>query len=153
MDSSQEPKNVVKATLFNEIADKFSSIIQEGNVYVFCGADVKPKNSKFNQTKHDVEVIFNRNTTIEVSDDSRHIPTKTYDFTPIEKIQDQEKYAEVDVLACLLTIGDERTVNLKSGGTSTLKEYTVYDESCFYFCFGYVLEDWFFVKCFEKSRC
>ena len=87
MDSSQEPKNIVKGTFFNEIADKFIPIIKEGDVYVFCGGEIKQKNAKFNQTKLDVEIIFNRKTTIEVSDDSRHIPTCAYDFTPIEKIQ------------------------------------------------------------------
>lgn len=30
----------------------------------------------------------------------------------------------------MLAVGDERSVNLKSGGTTLLKEYTIYDESC-----------------------
>ena len=74
IDCSQEPRSVVQAIFLNEIADKFSSILQEGNVYVFFGGEVRLKNAKFNPTKHVIEVIFNRNTTIEFSDDSGLLP-------------------------------------------------------------------------------
>lgn len=129
IDSSQEPKNCIKASCFNEVAEKFHAILKVGQVYIFSSADIKPRNARWNNTKHEAEQILNKNTTIEASDDSSSIPEKTYDFTPIIQVADMEKYTELDILACVLSIGDERSINLKAGGTSTVREYTIYDES------------------------
>jgi ssDNA-binding replication factor A large subunit len=60
------------ATFFNDIAEKWDAILQEGKVYLFSGGSVKIANQKYNSIKNDYCIIFDRNSEIkETIDDAK----------------------------------------------------------------------------------
>ena len=129
-DGSHEPKNVIKGSFFNETAEKFEDFLKEGCVYVFSGALTQPRNRSFNHTKHDVELKFNAKTTIEVCNESKFIPLQSNNFTSISEIENLDNHCEIDVLCCMLAVGDEKDVNLKNGEACRKRNYVIFDESC-----------------------
>ena len=131
MDNSGSPKNIIKGTFFNELALKFNEILEESKVFVFSGGEIKPKNARFNTTKHDCEITFNRNTQItqQADDESATIAQQSYHFELLPSIERYEKYHELDVLVIVKGIGAIEEINLKAGGTRSKRVASVYDES------------------------
>ena len=131
MDNSGSPKNIIKGTFFNEQALKYNEILEESKVFVFSGGEIKPKNARFNTTKHDCEITFNRNTQItqQADDESATIAQENYHFELLPSIERYEKYHELDVLVIVKSIGPIEEVNLRAGGTRSKRVAKVYDES------------------------
>lgn len=129
MDDSQPPKNVLKATFFNELALQYNDILEIDKVYTFAGGDIKPKNTRYNSTKHDCEMVFNRNTVITSNADSKRIPRQKDDFELLSCIEKYEKYHELDVMVVVESVSDPEEVNLKLGGTKSKKNLKIWDES------------------------
>jgi ssDNA-binding replication factor A large subunit len=50
----------IQATFFNDGYDKFYSRITEGSVYIFSGGQIKDCNPKYNKTKNNLEIIFDK---------------------------------------------------------------------------------------------
>ena len=65
IDDSEKPLNQIKITMFNDTADRYYDMLQEKQIFVFQGLDVKPKNGRFNKLPHEFELILNRDCVIE----------------------------------------------------------------------------------------
>lgn len=129
MDDSKAPKNIVKCTFFNEMAVQYFDLIQLQNVYTFSGGDIKPKNPRFNTTKHDCEVTFNRNTQISSMADSSKIPKQKDNFELLSCIEKYEKYHEIDIMVLVKSVSECEQINLKAGGVKNKRVIKVFDES------------------------
>jgi replication factor A1 len=129
MDDSQVPMNIIKATFFNEMAVKFHGELEEKKVYIFCSGDLKPKNAKFNNTRHQCEIIFNKKSSIMESADAGHIAEETYNFELLNMINSYDKYHTLDILVVVKTVAEPEEINLRAGGTTTKRTVSVYDES------------------------
>jgi replication factor A1 len=129
LDGSSAPENVIKGTFFNEQAIKFNELVFEGQIYVFSQGEVKPKNPKFNNTKHCCELLFNKTTTIESAAECVRIPENSFNFELISSIEKYPKWHELDILVIIKKIGQPEDINLKNGGKKCKREVTVFDES------------------------
>lgn len=129
IDHSPAPKNIIRCTMFNEIATQYYDILQNNNVYVFSGGDLRPKNKSFNMTKHDIEIIFNRNTSVKSVEDSKKIAEMPDNFELLINIEKYEKYHALDIMVIVKSVSAAEEINLKKGGTKTKRIATVYDES------------------------
>ena len=129
LDGSSAPENVIKGTFFNEHAIKFNELVFEGQIYVFSKGDVKPKNTKFNNTKHSCELLFNKMTTIESAAECVRIPENSFNFELISAVEKYPKWHELDILVIIRKIGQPEEINLKNGGKKCKREVTVFDES------------------------
>jgi len=129
MDDSSLPKNIIKATFFNEMAVKYHAELEEKLVYIFCSGDIKPKNAKFNNTKHDCEIVFNKKSSIVASADVKHIAAETYNFELLNMINSYDKYHTMDIMVVVRKVGEPEEINLRAGGTTSKRTVSVYDES------------------------
>jgi len=88
----------IKATFFNEAADKFA-FLTEGKVYTFHRGTVKVANKKYNQLKHQYEVMFNADAVIaEVAEDADFQNLQqTYNFTELRDLRSKTLPCVVDV--------------------------------------------------------
>ena len=122
IDNSDEPRNVVKATFFNEMALKYHEQLEEGKCYIFSGGEMKPKTLRFNTTLHNCEVVFNKNTSIKPYDaDDSKIPKEEYRFELVNKVEKYEKYHQMDVMVVIQHLSEPEVINMKNGGVATLR--------------------------------
>lgn len=60
----KDDTGVIRATAWNEDADRFFGILQSENVYYISNARISNANKRFNPT-HDCELTFDKNTVVE----------------------------------------------------------------------------------------
>lgn len=58
----------IKVTLFDEMADKYFPLIQEGNVYYFSNLEIKPRYDPYNNTSHKYELSLDSSMILETDE-------------------------------------------------------------------------------------
>ncbi|KAK1836253.1 replication factor-A protein 1 [Podospora conica] len=92
----------IRATAFNEQADQYWDVLNEGMVYYISSpCKVQMAKKQFNNTNNDYELVFERDTHVEKCEDQTNVPQIRYNFVNIQELQDVEKDATVDVIGVL----------------------------------------------------
>ena len=94
----------IVGTFFNESAEKYYGELVEGQVYTFTGGSVKIANSKYTSVKNDYNIIFDRTTVIQLSEDDHKIKNQGFSFVTIEDINDFEQLRTVDFAGVIITV-------------------------------------------------
>ena len=105
----------IRATLFNEQADAYYDILQEGFVYYIstpCRVGFAKK--QFSNLPNDYELTFERDTQVEKADDQQNVPQVRYNFTTVEALQEIEKDSTIDVIGILKEVGPVDTIVSKT---------------------------------------
>jgi len=125
----------IRATAFNEVAEKLFDIMQVGHVYLISKGDVKMANKKFTTIAHSFEITFNATTVVSPVDDdvsSASIPSAHFSFVPIEQIAAKNKDELVDVLGVVTQATDIQTFSQKSTGRElTKRSLTLLDNTSY----------------------
>ncbi len=121
----------IRATAFNEQADQFYDLLQEGKVYYVTKARVNLAKRQFNNLSHSYELSLDRETDItpcyDVSDD---VPKVNLNLVKLDKIQQVEANAIIDVMGVVKEIGEIRQLTAKTTGKPYDKrDLTIVDES------------------------
>lgn len=100
----------IKATGFNDSADKYYDLLEVNKVYYISRANLKTANARFSTVKNDYEITFNNDTTIIPCEEvSSSIPMLQYDFVPIAQIEQVEKDSNIDVIGVCKSCADLQT--------------------------------------------
>jgi replication factor A1 len=92
----------IRATAFNDQADQYWDVLNEGTVYYISSpCKVQMAKKQFNNTNNDYELVFERDTHVEKCEDQSNVPQIRYNFVNIQELQDVEKDATVDVIGVL----------------------------------------------------
>jgi len=125
----------IRATAFNDVAEKLFDVLEVGHVFLISKGDIKVANKKFTTIPHEYEITFNSTTVVApVSEDdsASAIPSVHFAFVPIEKIAGMEKDALVDVLGVIDQAGDVQMFTQKSSGRDLVKRtLTILDNSLY----------------------
>ncbi|KAF9931091.1 Replication factor A protein 1 [Linnemannia zychae] len=129
MDDSGE----IKVTGFNQQVDDFYNMLEEGKVYYLSGAKVDIAKKQFSTVKNDYEVILQRDSQIQLADDSAHrIPEMHYDFVQLSQLANMEEKAIVDVIAIVTEVGEfTENISAKTGRPLLKRDLTLIDPSGF----------------------
>eukprot|EP00835_Amoeboradix_gromovi_P005643 NODE_552_length_6806_cov_0.530938.p1 type:complete len:611 gc:universal NODE_552_length_6806_cov_0.530938:2639-4471(+) len=122
----------IKATAFNEDADRLFTQLEQFKIYIFNKFRAKPADQRYNKTSHSYEITFNKESTVElVEDDDPTIPQVTWNFIEnISVLQSKAAGDFVDVVAIVHDIGELQTINRKSDGSELSKrDLTLVDSS------------------------
>ncbi|KAG8180228.1 hypothetical protein JTE90_016216, partial [Oedothorax gibbosus] len=121
----------IKATGFNDAADKYYDMLETNKVYYVTRASLKPANAKFSTVKNDYEITFNNDTQISPCDDSAaSIPMMQFDFVPIANIEEAEKDSNIDVIGVCKSTSDLTTfVARTSNKEMTKRDVKLVDRS------------------------
>jgi len=114
----------IRATAFNEVADKLFNMLEVGHVYLISKGEVRMANKKFTTIPHAYEIMFNSTTVVSAVDEdasTMSIPSMHLSFVPIEKIASMEKDELVDVLGVVTEASDVQTLTQKSTGRELVK--------------------------------
>ena len=140
----------IRATAFNDNATRLFPLLEPGKVVVVSRGSVKPANTKFNNSRHMYEIMFDSNTVItpvrkssfvftaancylinQCADEGlSSMPAVSYKFVKIDQLETINKDQYVDILAVITDIGDTQSITVKSTGKQTSKrDLTLTDAS------------------------
>ncbi|ODV65232.1 replication factor-a protein [Hyphopichia burtonii NRRL Y-1933] len=126
LDESDE----IRATSFNEDADKFFELLQEDKVYYVTKARVVPSKPNFSNLSHTYELNLGRDTQITECFDTADVPKINFNFTKLNQIESVEANSILDVIGVLKNVNNCEEMTAKSTGKPFQKRnVTIVDNS------------------------
>jgi len=80
----------IRASFFNEAADRFHDILKVGHCFVFSRGSVKIANRQFNSCNHRYELVFDRDASVTEAADDVDIKACQFSFTDLRSVQSKE---------------------------------------------------------------
>ncbi|PSK41559.1 hypothetical protein C7M61_001244 [Candidozyma pseudohaemuli] len=128
LDESDE----IRATAFNDMADKFYNLLEEGKVYYVTKARIQQAKPKFSHLSHPYELSLDKDTEITECFDTSDVPKINFNFTKLNDIQNSEKDAILDVVGVIKNVNDVFQITAKSTGKPfNRRNITLVDDSNF----------------------
>ncbi|WPK26856.1 hypothetical protein PUMCH_004220 [Australozyma saopauloensis] len=128
LDESDE----IRATAFNEMAEKFAGLLEEGKVYYVTKARIQQSKPKFSHLSHPYELSLDRDTEITECFDTSDVPKINFNFAKLDAIQNLEKDSVIDVIGVINTVNDVFQITAKSTGKPfNRRNITLVDDSNF----------------------
>lgn len=106
VDLVDEQDTEIRATLFNDVAEKYYEEFQVGNVFIIARGSLKPAKKQYSNIKNDFEINFDDNTIVERCDDDNSIPVIKYSLTNLEKLSEVKDGEFIDVCGVVDVLGD-----------------------------------------------
>lgn len=128
LDESDE----IRATAFNEMAEKFANLLDEGKVYYISKARIQQSKPKFSHLSHPYELSLDRDTEITECYDTSDVPKLNFNFSKLSLIQSLDKDAVIDVIGVINQVNDVFQITAKSTGKPfNRRNITVVDDTNF----------------------
>jgi replication factor A1 len=119
----------IRATFFNDAAEKYYNVLETGQCFTFSQGSIKVANRQYNNTSHRYELTFDKDTIIEKSADDDKIETVKYSFATLRAVQTKSAPCSVDLCGIITNFLPAMSVNSKDGQAVTKREITVADDS------------------------
>ncbi|EMG51139.1 RFA1 Replication factor A protein 1 [Candida maltosa Xu316] len=128
LDESDE----IKASAFNETAERAHRMLEEGKVYYISKARVQAARKKFNTLSHPYELTLDKDTEITECFDETDVPKLHFNFVKLDQVQNLEVNSVVDVVGVLKTVNPAFQITAKSTGKAfDRRNITIVDETGF----------------------
>ncbi|KAJ7416379.1 hypothetical protein WISP_71119 [Willisornis vidua] len=111
----------IRATAFNDQADKFFPLIELNKVYYFTKGHLKTANKQYSAVKNDYEITFSNDTSVVPCDDAQHIPSVQFDFVSIADLENTPKDSIVDVIGICKSYEDVSKITVKANNREVSK--------------------------------
>jgi len=108
--------NEIRATAFNDVADKYYDLLQEGKVYYISKARIQPAKPQFSNLTHTYELALDRDTQIIEAEDASDVPSLHFNFVKLNKVQDLDANAIIDVIGVIKVVNPAFQIVAKSTG-------------------------------------
>ncbi|CCC72091.1 hypothetical protein NCAS_0J01120 [Naumovozyma castellii] len=121
----------IRATAFNENAEKFYEILQEGKVYYVSKARLQPAKPQFTNLTHPYELSMDRETVVEECHDEDNVPKTHFNFIKLDAVQNQENNTNVDVLGIIKTVNPHFELTSRAGKRFDRRDISIVDDTGF----------------------
>uniref|UniRef100_A0A8C9ESV1 Replication protein A subunit n=1 Tax=Pavo cristatus TaxID=9049 RepID=A0A8C9ESV1_PAVCR len=111
----------IRATAFNDQADKFFPLIELNKVYYFTKGNLKTANKQYTAVKNDYEITFTNETSVVPCDDAQHLPSVQFDFVSISDLENTPKDSIVDVIGICKSYEDVTKIVVKASNREVSK--------------------------------
>mmetsp|Transcript_8757 Transcript_8757/g.7723 ORF Transcript_8757/g.7723 Transcript_8757/m.7723 type:complete len:115 (+) Transcript_8757:484-828(+) len=92
--------------------------------------NVKPANSKWNKTKSDYQLIFDKvEAIIQPVEDNGDIKMNSFTYNKIDEIMNMNVNSTVDIAAYVMNPGSSEAIQLKNGSRKERRVVQLYDDS------------------------
>mmetsp|Transcript_42543 Transcript_42543/g.131768 ORF Transcript_42543/g.131768 Transcript_42543/m.131768 type:complete len:456 (+) Transcript_42543:51-1418(+) len=119
----------IRASFFNEAADKHFDALQRGKCYALSRGSVRVANQQFNACKHRYELSFDRAAEVqEVADDER-IEAVKLALTDLRSVQSRALPCNVDLCGVITAAGPVVSFTSREGKDLVKREVTIADDS------------------------
>ncbi|XP_010181194.1 PREDICTED: replication protein A 70 kDa DNA-binding subunit, partial [Mesitornis unicolor] len=111
----------IRATAFNDQADKFFPLIELNKVYYFTKGTLKTANKQYTAVKNDYEITFTNETSVVPCDDAQHLPSVQFEFVSISDLENTPKDSIVDVIGICKSYEDVTKIVVKANNREVSK--------------------------------
>jgi replication factor A1 len=119
----------IRASFFNQGADKFHEMLEKGKCFIFKGGSVKVANKQYNNLNHRYELTFDKEAVVEAAQDDASIDTIRFSFLHLKAIGARSLPTIVDLCGVITSFKPTQTVTTKEGIELTKREITVADDT------------------------
>jgi len=88
----------IRATFFNQGADKYENVLQVGNCYVFSKGSVKIANRQFNNCNHRYEITFDKDAIVAPVPEDADIQSMKLSYVDLRSVQQKPLPTKVDLV-------------------------------------------------------
>lgn len=130
VDLLDEQGGEIQATCFNEAAEKFFALFEEGKVYTVSKGRIRVANKRYTHIKNDYSIDLNEHSEVVFVGDDAKINAQVYDFKPLSDIEAMEDKSYVDALGVCDNVGEVQ--NFTSSRTQkelTKRTFRIVDQS------------------------
>uniref|UniRef100_A0A8C3JMB7 Replication protein A subunit n=1 Tax=Calidris pygmaea TaxID=425635 RepID=A0A8C3JMB7_9CHAR len=111
----------IRATAFNDQADKFFPLIELNKVYYFTKGNLKTANKQYTAVKNDYEITFTNETSVVPCDDAQHLPSVQFEFVSISDLENTPKDSIVDVIGICKSYEEVTKIVVKANNREVSK--------------------------------
>ena len=119
----------IRATCFNDAADRFYDVVQVGKVYIISRGQLKPARKQFSTLANDFEIGMEASSQVEEVPDDAGIMDKIYHFKSIEEVERQEKNKCLDVVGVVESVDAWQTIQTRAGSETQKRAVYLRDDT------------------------
>jgi replication factor A1 len=119
----------IRATMFNDAADRLYPIFQQDKVYTISKGQLKLANKKFSRLPNEYEITLNNDAEVAFFGEDTSIQQQVFDFSTIERIQTREPDDFVDIIGIVQSVGPLGTILTKKQQEMKKRQITLTDQS------------------------
>lgn len=122
----------IKATGFNQTADKFYDLFKENKVYYITKAAITQAKKQYSTLSNDHEIHLDRDTIVEEVLNDTSVPKVQFHLMKFDQLQNSENNTIVDVVGIVKSVGEPREIVAKSSGKPyTRRDISLVDDTGF----------------------
>lgn len=118
----------IQVTFFNDVANKFYDVIEEGKIYSIADAEIRNA-GKFNNTNNKFELSISERSVIKRLPDIKEISNFNFKFVKLSDIEHKSEGEVFDVIAIVEDPGAIKDMALRTGETKELRKIRIRDDS------------------------
>lgn len=119
----------IRASFFNQAADKYLDILEVGKCYVLTKGSVKVANRQYNQCNHRYELIFDKDALVAPAANDIEIKTMQFNFTDLRALQSKTLPATVALCGVVVSFKPLFSFKSRDGKDLIKREVTVADDT------------------------
>lgn len=122
----------IRATAFNDMADKFFNLLEEGKVYYVSKARIQQAKPKFSHLSHPYELSLDKDLEVTECFDTADVPKINFNFARLDTVQNLEKDSVIDVIGVVNAVNEVFQITAKlTGKPFNRRNITIVDDSNF----------------------
>lgn len=119
----------IRVVGWNDQCDRFFDQVEQGRVYYISKASLRNKRGNYNQTRHQFEIHLESGSRLELAPDETSIPKISFNFVPINVLEDTPQGSIVDIIGVVESAADVSTITRKDGSEAVKRSVSLRDPS------------------------
>lgn len=119
----------IRATFFNQAADKFMDVLKPGACFTFSKGRVRIADRRYSALNHRYEVLFEADANIEPAADEGSIEALKFNITSLREIQSKTLPCGVDLCGVITAARPLMTVRSQQGQELLKRDITIADDT------------------------
>uniref|UniRef100_A0A7S4RPR6 Replication protein A subunit n=1 Tax=Alexandrium monilatum TaxID=311494 RepID=A0A7S4RPR6_9DINO len=119
----------IRASFFNETADKYFEVLKPGKCYTFSRGSTRIANQQYSSLKHRYELVFDKAAEIEEAVDDEQIEAFKLSVVALREVQTRPLPCFVDLCGVVTSAGSIVSFTSKEGKELVKRDITIADDS------------------------
>jgi len=119
----------IRASFFNDAADKFFEMLAPNKVFTFSKGSIKIANKQYNSTNHRYELTFEKDAVVTEVAEDESIAAAIFHFVDIKTVQSKPLPCRVDLCGVVSAFKAPATIKTREGKEVMKRDITLADDT------------------------